>query len=120
MIDVNQDGYLQVWGEAESLQHHLLFPIPEDEELSSKLLAHQRRTIPVAAGYGAIILRFSRIPFDSSTKQAIALSGRSSLGQLQESITTDEASGSQEQTTYVVNQDLSLPELLVRIPIGKL
>ena len=119
MIDVNQDGYLQVWGEAESLRHHLLFPIPEDEQLSSQLLAHQRRTIPVAAGYGAIILRFSRIPFDSSTKKAIVLSGRSSLGQLQESVTTDEVPGFHEQTTYVVNQDLSVPELLVRIPIGK-
>ena len=119
MIEVNQDGYFQVWGEAESLQHHLLFPIPEDEQLSSKLLAHQRRTIPVAAGYGAIILRFSRIPFDSSTKQAIVLSGRPSLDQLQESVTTDEASGFHEQTTYVVNQDLAVPELLVRIPIGK-
>lgn len=119
LIDVNQDGYLQVWEETESLQHHLLFPIPEDEQLSSQLLAHQRRTIPVAMGYGAIILRFSRIPFDSSTKQAIVLSGRSSLGQLQESVTTEEASGSHEQTTYVVNQDLSVPELLVRIPIGK-
>jgi hypothetical protein len=119
MIDVNQDGYLQVWGETESLQHHLLFPMPEEEQLSSKLLAHQRRTIPVTAGYGAIILRFSRIPFDSSTKQAIVLSRQSSLGQLQESVTTDEESGSHEQTTYVVNQDRSLAELLVRIPISK-
>lgn len=101
------------------LAFHLLFPIPVEEQLSAKLLAHQRRTIPVAAGYGAIILRFSRLPFDSSAKQAIVLSGRSSLGQLQESVTTDEASGSHEQTTYVVNQDLSVPELLVRIPIGK-
>ncbi|TKB79466.1 MAG: hypothetical protein E8D42_08740 [Nitrospira sp.] len=42
-----------------------------------------------------------------------------SLGQLQESVTTDEASGSHEQTTYVVNQDRSVPELLVRILIGK-
>ncbi len=119
LIDVNQDGHLQVWGETEHLQYHLLFPIPEDEQLSSQLLAHQRRTIPVAAGYGAIILRFSRIPFDSSTKKAIVLSGRSSLGQLQESVTTDEVPGFHEQTTYVVNQDLSVPELLVRIPIGK-
>jgi len=119
IIDVNQDGYLQVWGETESLQHHLLFPISEDEQLSSKLIAHQRRTIPVAAGHGTIILRFSRILFDSSTKQAIVLSGQSSLGQLQESVTTDETSGSHEQTTYVVNQDLSVPELMVRIPIGK-
>jgi hypothetical protein len=119
LIDVNQDGYLQVWGETESLQHHLLFPISEDEQLSSKLIAHQRRTIPVAAGHGTIILRFSRILFDSSTKQAIVLSGQSSLGQLQESVTTDETSGSHEQTTYVVNQDLSVPELMVRIPIGK-
>lgn len=119
LIDVNQDGYLQVWGETEPLQHHLLFPIPEDEQLSSKLLAHQRRTIPVAAGYGTIILRFSRILFDSSITQAIVLSGRSSLGQLQESVTTDEAPGFHERTTYVVNQDLSVQELLVRIPIGK-
>lgn len=119
LIDVNQDGYLQVWGETEPLQHHLLFPIPEDEQLLSKLLAHQPRTIPVAAGYGTIILRFSRILFDSSITQAIVLSGRSSLGLLQESVTTDEASGFHEQTTYVVNQDLSVQELLVRIPIGK-
>jgi hypothetical protein len=119
LIDVNQDGYLQVWGETEPLQHHLLFPIPEDEQLSAKLLAHQRRTISVAAGYGAIILRLSRLPFDSSAKQAIVLSGQSSLGQLQESVTTDEASGSHEQTTYVVNPDRSVPELLVRILIGK-
>ncbi len=120
LIDVNQDGYLQVWGETESLQHHLLFPIPEDEQLASRLIAHQRRTIPVAAGYGTIILRFSRILFDSSTQQAIVLLGRSSLGLLQESVTTDEASGFHEHTTYVVNQDLSVPEFLVRIPIGKL
>jgi hypothetical protein len=119
LIDVNQDGYLQVWGETEHLQHHLLFPIPEDEQLSSRLIAHQRRTIPVAAGYGTIILRFSRILFDSSIKQAIVLSGRSSLGLLQESVTTDEAPGFHERTTYVVNQDLSVQELLVRIPIGK-
>jgi hypothetical protein len=119
LINVNQDGYLQVWGETEHLQHHLLFPIPEDEQLSSRLIAHQRRTIPVAAGYGTIILRFSRILFDSSITQALVLSGRSSLGLLQESVTTDEAPGFHERTTYVVNQDLSVPELLVRIPIGK-
>ncbi|MEQ1681729.1 MAG: hypothetical protein ABL950_14150, partial [Nitrospira sp.] len=119
MIDVNQDGYLQVWGETESLQHHLLFPIPENEQLSSRLITHQPRIISVAAGYGAIILRFSRILFDSSIKEAIVLSGRSSLGQLQESVTTDEASGFHERTTYVVNKDLSVPELLVRLPIGK-
>jgi hypothetical protein len=119
MIDVNQDGYLQVWGETESLQHHLLFPIPENEQLSSRLITHQPRIISVAAGYGTIILRFSSTLFDSSIKEAIVLSGRSSLGQLQESVTTDEASGFHERTTYVVNQDLSVPELLVRIPIGK-
>lgn len=119
LIDVNQDGYLQVWGGTEHLQYHLLFPIPEDDQLSSRLIAHQHRTIPVAAGYGTIILRFSRILFDSSIKQAIVLSGRSSLGLLQESVTTNEASGFHERTTYVVNQDLSVQELLVRIPIGK-
>ena len=119
MIDVNQDGYLQVWGETESLQHHLLFPIPENEQLSSRLITHQPRIISVAAGYGTIILRFSSTLFDSSIKEAIVLSGRSSLGQLQESVTTDEASDFHERTTYVVNQGLSVPELLVRIPIGK-
>ncbi|MGQ0557592.1 MAG: hypothetical protein ACT4PN_16795 [Nitrospiraceae bacterium] len=108
-----------MWEETQPLQHHLLFPIPEDEQLSSRLIAHQRRTIPVAAGYGTIILRFSRILFDSSITQAIVLSGRSSLSLLRESVTTDEAPGFHEQTTYVVNQDLSVQELLVRIPIGK-
>lgn len=117
LIEANQEGYLQVWGEAESLQHHLLFPMTEEDPRSSKLIAHQRRTIPIAAEYGTIMLRFSRIPFDSSIKQAATVPNRSSVGLLQESVATDTISGAQGQATYVVNQDPSLSEITIRIPM---
>lgn len=117
MIEANQDGFFQVLGEADSLEPHLLFPFSTEDPLSSRLMAYQRRRIPILAGYRSVTVRMSRMPFDTlSTKDPDEIK-RSPLRQVQETSTFIGASGSQEQTTYVVNRDPSVAMLVVRIPI---
>jgi hypothetical protein len=65
MIEANQDSFFQVWGEADSLQPHLLFPFSAEDQVSSRLMAYQRRRIPILAGYCSITVRLSRMSFDT-------------------------------------------------------
>jgi len=117
MIEANQDGFFQVWGEDSALQPHLLFPLTEQDPIASRLIAHQLRRIPILAVYRTITIRFSRMPFGTLSSKDLVDMNRSPLGQLQESSTSMKASGSQELAIYVVNQDPSVGMLVVRIPI---
>ncbi|MDH5740725.1 MAG: hypothetical protein OEY77_10415 [Nitrospira sp.] len=117
MVEANQDSFFQVWGEAASLPPHLLFPFSAGDPIASRLMAYQRRRIPILAGYRSITVRVSLTPFDAlSTKDSDAMT-RSPLEHLQESSSSIETSNSQEQATYIVNQDPSVGMLVVRIPI---
>ncbi len=117
MIEANQDGFFQVWGDDGALQPHLLFPLTEQDPVSSRLIAYQLRRIPILAVYHTITIRFSRMPFGTFSSKDLVEMNRSQLGQLQESSTATGASGSQELAIYVVNQDPSVGMLVVRIPI---
>ncbi len=117
MIEANQDGFFQVWGDDGALQPHLLFPLTEQDPVSSRLIAHQLRRIPILTVYRTITIRFSRMPFGTLSSKDLVEMNRSPVGQLQESSTSMGASGSQELVIYVVNQDPSLGMLVVRIPI---
>ncbi len=117
MIEANQDGFFQVWGDDAALQPHILFPLTEQDPISSRLTAYQLRRIPVLAVYRTITIRFSRMPFGTLSSKDLVEMNRSPLGQLQESSTSMRASGSQELAIYVVNKDPSVGILVVRIPI---
>ncbi len=117
MIEANQDSFFQVWGEADSLQPHLLFPFSAEDPVSSRLMAYQRRRIPILAGYPSITVRVSRMPFDPPSTQDSDAMTQSPREHLQESSTAIGASDSQERAIYVVNQDPSVAMLTVRIPI---
>jgi hypothetical protein len=117
MIEANQDGFFQVWGDGGTLQPHLLFPLTEQDPVLSRLVAYQLRRIPILAVYHTITIRFSRMPFGTLSSKDLVEMNRSQLGQLQESSTSMGASGSQELAIYVVNQDPSVGMLMVRIPI---
>ncbi|NGZ99007.1 MAG: hypothetical protein CV089_23340 [Nitrospira sp. WS110] len=117
MIEANQDSFFQVWGEAGSLPPHLLFPFSAGDPVSSRLLAHQRRRIPILAGHRSITVRLSLIPFDTPSTIGSDVMTPSPREHLQESSASLEASNSQEQATYVVTRDPSASTLTVRIPL---
>lgn len=117
MIEANQDSFFQVWGEADSLPPHLLFPFSAEDPIASRLMAYQRRRIPILAGYRSITVRLSLMPFDAPSIKDFDAMTRSPVEHLQESSPSIEASGLQEQVTYVVNQDPSATIFSVRIPI---
>ena len=117
MIEANQDSFFQVWGEAGSLPPHLLFPFSAGDPVSSRLLAHQRRRIPILAGHRSITVRLSLIPFDTPSTIGSDVMTPSPREHLQESSASLEAANSQEQATYVVTRDPSASTLTVRIPL---
>ncbi|MBK9308171.1 MAG: hypothetical protein IPM58_14090 [Nitrospira sp.] len=117
MIEANQDSFFQVWGEAGSQPPHLLFPFAAGDPISSRLLAHQRRRIPILAGHRSITVRLSLMPFDTPSTMDSDVVTPSPRGHLQESSASPEASNRQEQATYVVTRDPSASELTVRIPL---
>ena len=121
-VEANQDAYLQVWKTVDSSTPQLLLPEKETGQISLKMTAGQRQHIPLPIKSGPITLtaRLSRVPFSPITKQEAAMSDRFSPNQLQESFTASGPTGSQEQATYVVNQDLSTTtQLAVDIPFGR-
>lgn len=120
MIESNQDSFFQVWGEADTIQAHLLFPFSAEDPVSSQLMAHQRRRIPILGGYRSITVRLSRLPFDPLSTQAPNAIKLSTLTHLRESSVSMGPSGSHEQETYVVNQDPTAGTFAVRIPMPKL
>jgi hypothetical protein len=120
-VEANQDAYLQVWKTVGSATPQLLFPDKDSGQISVKILAGQRQQIPLPADSGTVTLttRLSRVPFGPITRQEAAMFDRHSPHQLQESVSASGVTSSQEQATYVVNQDLSpTTQLSVVIPFG--
>ena len=108
-VEANQDAYLQVWKTVDSSTPRLLLPENETGQISLKMTAGQREHIPLPTDSGTVTLtaRLSRVPFGPITRQEAAISDRLSPNQLQESFTASSPTGSQEEATYVVNQDPS-------------
>ena len=120
-VEANQPTYLQIWKTVGSSTPQLLFPEKESGQISIRLAAGQRQQIPLPPEIGTAILtaRLSRVPFGPITRQEAAMLDRRPPNQLQESI--GGAPDSQEQATYVVNQDSSSiaqlsTEIFLRLP----
>ena len=93
----------------------LLLPEKKTGQISLKITAGQRQQIPLPKGNGPVTLtaRLSRVPFGPITNQEAAMSDRLSPDQLQEAVT-------QEQATYVVNQDPTpTAQISVEIPFSR-
>jgi hypothetical protein len=118
-VEANQDAYLQIWKTVGSPTPQLLFPEKDSGQISMKILAGQRQTIPLPTESGGLRLtaRLSRVPFGPIMRQESGMLDRPSTNQLQETIPSN---GSQEQATYVVNQDPSpAAQLSVQIPLRR-
>jgi hypothetical protein len=113
-IESNQEGYLQVWEQSEALPPHLLFPIDQNEQMPSKLGAHERVKLSLQVTLDSLMIRFSHASSNSAER---SMRDRSSQNQLRESVAIDGGHGSQVQATYVVNQDPSLQEIVIRVPM---
>jgi hypothetical protein len=121
-VEANQDTYLQVWKTVGSSPPQLLWPEKETGQISLKMTAGQRQHIPLPMESGPLTLtaRISRIPSGPVTQQETATFDRLSPNQLQESITANNRTGSQERATYVVNRDPSATaQLAVEIILGR-
>jgi hypothetical protein len=108
-VEANQDAYLQVWERVGSSTPQLLWPRKESGQTALKITAGQRQHIPLSMESGPITLtaRLSRVPSESITTPETGMADRLSPNQLQESITANNRTGSQERATYVVNPDPS-------------
>ena len=121
-VEANQDVYLQVWKAVGSSTPQLLWPENGTGQISLRIAAGQRQSIPLPTDSGRVTLtaRLSRSPFGPITRQEVAMSDRLSPNQLQESFASSSPTGSQEQATYVVNQDLSTAaQIVVDIILGQ-
>ncbi len=121
-VEANQDAYLQIWKTVGSSTPQLLLPEKDTGQISLKIAAGQRRNIPLSTGSEPVTLtvRLSRVPFGPITRQEAAMFDRPSPNQLQEFITTGGLTDSQEQATYVVNQDpASTAQISVEIPLSR-
>jgi hypothetical protein len=106
-VETNQDAYVQVWKSAGASTPQLLFPDQETGQISLRMTAGQRQRIPLPTGSHTITLRLSRAPFGPISRQEAVMLGRRSAGQIQETTTTGPPTETQEQATYIVNQDRS-------------
>ena len=121
-VEANQDAYLQVWKAVGSSTPQLLWPENGTGQISLRIAAGQRQSIPLPTDSGRVTLtaRLSRVPFSPITRQEAAMSDRLSPNQLQESFTASNQTGSQEHATYVVNQDPSpTVQIAVDITLGR-
>ena len=121
-VETNQDAYLQIWKQVGPTEPQLLFPEKESGKISSKIVAGQRHLTPVPAESGAITirLRLSRVPFGPISRQEALMLGRSSSGQIQETVTAGTPTAKPEQATYVVNQDRSpTAQIAVEFPLDR-
>jgi len=121
-VEANQDAYLQVWKTVGSSTPQLLWPEKETGQISLKITAGQRQHIllPMESGPVTLTARLSRAPSGPITRQEAAMFNRLSPDQLQESITANSQTGSQELATYVVNPDPSTTaQISVEIPLGR-
>lgn len=116
-VESNQDGYLQIWRYVSSSNPQLVFPITETEQSRAKLAAHVPLTISVPSTPGTLVIRFARTDRLPSATFDKTLLDDSTRRQLQESVMTDEAPSFQPPTHYIVNQDPSLPEIVVHITL---
>ena len=109
IVEANQDAYLQVWERVGSSTPQLLWPLKESGQTALKITAGQRQHIPLSMESGPITLtaRLSRVPSESITTPETGMADRLSPNQVQESITANNRTGSQERATYVVNPDPS-------------
>ncbi|HSF69832.1 MAG TPA: hypothetical protein VLA47_05590 [Nitrospira sp.] len=117
-FETNQDSYIQIWTAVASSSPRLVFPEQESGQNSFRMVAGQRRSIPLPEDAGTVTIRLARPPFDSLTEQETAIPDQRSPHQLRETTIAGGTPGSQESATYVVNQDPSLAQLSVRIHIG--
>ena len=108
-VEANQDAYLQVWETVGASTPQLLWPRKESGQTLVKITAGQRQQIALSIGSGpaTLMVRLSRVPSESLTRQETGMLNRLSPDQLEESITASTRTGSQERATYVVNPDPS-------------
>ncbi|HMS85474.1 MAG TPA: hypothetical protein PKD12_17665 [Nitrospira sp.] len=114
-IESNQDGFLQVWMHVGTAEPQLLFPTSGMDQPRSKLTAHTHLTISIPSTPGMLVLRFSRMDNIPPTTFDRALLNDSTRHHLRESVLTDETSSFPTPIHYAVNQDPSLPEIVVHI-----
>ena len=120
-IEANQDAYLQVWKTVGSSMPQLLWPKKETGQISLKMLAGQRERIPLPIENEPVTLMalLSRIPLGPTMKREGIKYDRLSPEQLQESITANNRTGSQERATYIINPDPSTTaQVAVDIPLS--
>ena len=121
-VEANQEAYLQIWITAGFSTPQLLWPEKATGQTSLKMTAGQRQhiSLPMESGPVTLTARLSRSPFGPVTSQEAAMFDRLSPNQLQESTTTSNQTGSQEQATYVVNHDPSTTaQIAVDIALGR-
>jgi hypothetical protein len=108
-VEANQEAYLQVWKTVGSSTPQLYWPEKATGQFSLKMAAGHRQQIalPMERGHVTFTAYLSRVPFSPITGQETITFNRLSPYQFQESITARNQLGSQEQATYVVNQDPS-------------
>ncbi len=118
---MNQDAFVQIWKTAGSSAPQLWFPMKETGQISALVPAGRRQGIPLLEENEpyTLTVRLSRIPFGPVTDQEpVTLAVPSN--QLQETVTPDSLTGSQERATYVVNANPSpTVQLIADIPIGQ-
>jgi hypothetical protein len=108
-VEANQEAYLQVWKTVGSSTPQLYWPEKATGQFSLRMAAGHRQQIalPRESGRVTFTAHLSRVPFGPITGQETITFNRLSPYQFQESITASHQLGSQEQATYVVNQDPS-------------
>jgi len=117
-VETNQDAYVQVWKSVGASTTQLLFPDQESGQVSLRITAGQRQRIPLPTGSHTITLRLSRTPFGPISRQEAVMLGRRSAGQIQETTKTGTPTETQEQATYIINQDRSpTAQITVEIPL---
>ncbi|HKO30684.1 MAG TPA: hypothetical protein VJU54_06075, partial [Nitrospiraceae bacterium] len=121
-MEANQEAYLQIWKTIDSSTPQLYWPERETGQFSLKMTAGHRQQIalPMENKRVTFTARLSRIPFGSTTEHESAMLDRLSPNQIQESIIASGQTGSQEQATYIVNQDPSTTvQISVDITLGR-
>lgn len=111
-VESNQEAYVQVWKRTGDALPELVLPAKETGRISLKTGAGERQRIAIPPQTDQLIVRLSRVPFGPISRQEAAMGGRGSARQLTESV-----SGTEEQSTYVANPDLSASELAINIPL---
>lgn len=117
-VESNQEVYLQLWLTNASHPPQRLLPQKDDAQPSLKLSAGRRTSVslPLATQPITIIARVSRRSVARTFDQDLPPMTRQTPDMLQESVTAGADRPQQENATYMVNQDVSMNQLTVRIP----